>query len=405
MNTVIVIDPGHGGSNNGATYKGINEKYITMKTANAMYERLSKYDGVTVYMTHSTAEDTLSLAQRAEFAKSVNADYLISLHYNASEEHNLYGTEVWIPSIGTYYVKGYQVADKIIGEIANSGIYARGIKTKIGDDGDEYYGIIRECENRGIPSIIVEHCHLDNANDDKYWENDEKIAEFGRADADGVAKFLKLKSSILGVDYSMEENVSVSAPSQRIYQDTTPPRINSVDIAEYSNANRRLEFTISAADDETGINYYSYSLDGGTTFSNLLIWSGGNSMNVVVDNVSQSSINLVVKVYNKYDLSTQSQAYKVVAKEEQTTQEQTTTVQATTTYVPETTTQAFEEETTTTYHIQETTTLVNSKSKSFTENNKNAADGVFVIIVIALAVATVVYVVKRKKNKKKRRRR
>ena len=49
---VIVIDPGHGGSNLGADYNGFLEKEMNMTVANAMYEELSKYEDITVYMTH-----------------------------------------------------------------------------------------------------------------------------------------------------------------------------------------------------------------------------------------------------------------------------------------------------------------------------------------------------------------
>ena len=310
--TVIVIDPGHGGENKGADYNGLVEKNINMKTAEAMYEELSKYENIKVYMTHTDIELDMSLAQRAEYAKSVDADYLISLHYNASEYHSLYGCEVWIPSISSYYVKGYQLADNIINELTDLGINSKGIKTRIGDDGDEYYGIIRECEYRGITSIIVEHCYLDNRNDIGYVKNETGFKEFGRADAWGLAKYLGLKSSILGVDYSNHQNISVIEPQARIYQDSTPPEILSVKVISFDKYRATLEFSIEAKDSDTYINYYSYSLDGGENFTELLLWdtSIGDTLNVGVGNVSEdiikNGIELVVRVYNIYDVQAQS---------------------------------------------------------------------------------------------------
>ena len=96
---VVVIDPGHGGENLGAEYGEYTEKEITMIVANAMYEELSRYDGVEVYMTR-TDDVTLSLADRAEYAAGVNADILIALHFNMSENHDLFGSEVWISAFG-----------------------------------------------------------------------------------------------------------------------------------------------------------------------------------------------------------------------------------------------------------------------------------------------------------------
>ena len=94
---VIVIDPGHGGENQGTIEGEQDEKYMTMTTAMAMYEELCLYDNVEVYLTRTEDKD-IKLKERAEFAKSVNADFLFSIHYNASENHELFGAEIWIPS-------------------------------------------------------------------------------------------------------------------------------------------------------------------------------------------------------------------------------------------------------------------------------------------------------------------
>ena len=103
----VVIDPGHGGDNEG-TLEGITkEKEMTMVTALAMYEELTKYDNVDVYLTH-TDDVSMSLADRAQFAAERNADFLFSIHYNASVDHDLFGSEVWISSVQPYNAYGYQ---------------------------------------------------------------------------------------------------------------------------------------------------------------------------------------------------------------------------------------------------------------------------------------------------------
>ena len=50
---VVVIDPGHGGSNLGTDYLPIPEKNYTMAVALYMKEQLEKYQNVQVYLTHS----------------------------------------------------------------------------------------------------------------------------------------------------------------------------------------------------------------------------------------------------------------------------------------------------------------------------------------------------------------
>ena len=111
QNIVIVIDPGHGGENNGTTSNDVVEKEMTLKTALAMYEELCKYDGIEVYMTRTTdVEKDISLAKRAEFAEEKNADFLFSIHYNASEYHEMYGSEVWVSAFPPYNSCGYEFA-------------------------------------------------------------------------------------------------------------------------------------------------------------------------------------------------------------------------------------------------------------------------------------------------------
>lgn len=331
---VIVIDPGHGGtgggSDDGAVYNGATERFINMETAKAMYDELSQYEGVQVYLTHDSADTYMTLAERAEYAKSVDADWLISIHYNASESHIFYGSEVWIPSIGDYYVEGYRLADSILSEFTDMGLHIRGIKTRVGDDGDEYYGIIRESEWRGINAVIVEHCHIDNSNDKMYYGEAKDYEAFGRADAEAVARYYGLKSSIFGKDFStnnLSENgktgdiqdgnsgsnnifEQIDTPKQRVCQDRTAPDICEVSLTRDIAGDGSVEMTIHAYDSESVMCYYSYSMDGGKEYSDLLEWEDtdeDNQINVILSGVSKNDMNLKIRAYNNYNMYTESQ--------------------------------------------------------------------------------------------------
>ena len=78
---VVVIDPGHGGSNLGTDYLPIPEKVYTMVVAQYMKEELEKFQNVEVYLTH-TEDVKMDLDERAAFAQGVDADFLFSLHFN-----------------------------------------------------------------------------------------------------------------------------------------------------------------------------------------------------------------------------------------------------------------------------------------------------------------------------------
>jgi len=297
---VVVIDPGHGGKNLGAEYEEYTEKEITLIVASAMYEELSKYDGVKVYMTR-TGDETISLADRAEFAASVNADVMIALHFNMSENHNLFGSEVWISAFGEKYQEGYALGEAFLEQFDELGIYRRGIKTRLGDDGTDYYGIIREARARDVTSIIVEHCHLDQANDRNYYNSTEKLKNFGKLDATATACYFGLSSETLGVDYSDYENVNVELPVSVVEPDLTPADICYIELVETDKEARTVKVRLSAEDYDSYLLYYSYSVDGGETFSDLREWPGGDTFSFTVPVPNGISPDIVVNTYNKYD--------------------------------------------------------------------------------------------------------
>lgn len=315
---VIVIDPGHGGGNQGTIENNHEEKAMTLITANAMYEELSLYENIQVYMTR-TEDEELSLKERAEFAAGVDADFLFSIHYNASENHELFGSEVWVSSITPYNSYGYQFGYEFLTDRREQGLFIRGVKTRLNSAGIDYYGIIRESAALDIPALIIEHCHVDESRDEGYCDSREKLEAFGRADAEAVARYFGLKSSVLGVDYSSYslaevpagQNVPITRP------DTTAPDVCEIAFSSADYGTGALSVTVTAADYDSLLIYYSYSLDGGRTFSPREPWPGCDALtgeyqdtftlNLQID--SGISPRLVVRAYNLYDLYTESNLY------------------------------------------------------------------------------------------------
>ena len=312
---VIVIDPGHGGENEGTNTSAVLEKYRTLVTAQAMYEELLKYEGVKVYMTRTDDVD-MSLKERAEFAASVGADYLFSLHYNASEEHAVYGTEIWIPATFPYIDYGYQFAEVWLGEMSAMGLHNRGVKTRIKNNGEEYYGVIREGKERGITTVILEHCHLDASQDEAFCDTEEKERAFGRADATAAAKYFGLRSTVLGVDYSGTELAQPALPDLGILPLTfsTAPETCELELTEQDEESGEVTFQISAADSNELLEYYEYSLDGGESWQGITTWPGyaynasssqkNATLKLTLSRETDTEVR--VRVYNYYDQKTES---------------------------------------------------------------------------------------------------
>lgn len=91
----IVIDPGHGGKDPGATgIRGVVEKEIVLRVAKKLADRLKKELGIEVILTRH--DDTfIPLEDRTAIANAQGADLFISLHTNASPNPEAKGLETY----------------------------------------------------------------------------------------------------------------------------------------------------------------------------------------------------------------------------------------------------------------------------------------------------------------------
>lgn len=304
---IVVLDPGHGGENLGGEYGKYTEKDLTITVARAMKEELEKYEGITVYMTREEDID-LSLEERVRFAESVQADFLFCLHFNMSLNHDLYGAEVWVSAFDEEYQKGYTFASAEIDLLKEKGLYSRGIKTRLNDKGEDYYGIIRHATEISMPAVIIEHCHLDQRRDEDYYTSEEKLEEFGRLDATAVAEYYGLKSEELSVDYSTYQNVEIPVPVSAVKPDKTEPDVCMIEVTDVNEKTGEVTVTLSAQDYDSNMLYYSYSYDGGASFSELQEWlpEGTDTISFPIHVPSGILPEIVGKVYNGFDLHTES---------------------------------------------------------------------------------------------------
>lgn len=93
---LVVLDPGHGGSNPGAqgAVPTLREKHLTLAIATAVAAHL-RQQGIDVELTR-TSDRTLTLRQRAEIANRLSADLFISIHANASLSRTQRGYETYV---------------------------------------------------------------------------------------------------------------------------------------------------------------------------------------------------------------------------------------------------------------------------------------------------------------------
>lgn len=272
--TVIVLDPGHGGTEGqdlGAQYAPYYEKEMTLAVANHMRWELSFYDNVEVYLTREE-DRPVSLKERVDYASAVNADFLFSIHFNARAEHDLYGSEILASAFGNAYETAATFGNLELQQLTLLGLYPRGISTRLNGSGTEdYYGIINRAAKAGIPAVITEHCFLDHPVDRAFLAQENALPLLAHADVVALAAYLHLKSTALGVDFSQFSYPVIHTPASGIAgPDTTPPELNVITSAVYDNAAGQTTVQYEAEDSGSPIVYYQYSLDNGQSWSERL---------------------------------------------------------------------------------------------------------------------------------------
>lgn len=82
---LVVIDPGHGGKDPGASGFGLKEKDVVLGLAKALRDRLVAEGGIRVALTRED-DRFLVLGERPEIARRMGADLFISIHADSAGE-------------------------------------------------------------------------------------------------------------------------------------------------------------------------------------------------------------------------------------------------------------------------------------------------------------------------------
>ena len=165
----ICIDPGHGGNDSGAVYKGRKESDDNLALAKAMATELRRH-GVIVDETR-TGDATVSLTDRSSFENRQSYDYFISFHRNAFKPEAAQGVETY-----TYLNPGAKakgLAEKIQTALVGVGFTERGVKAA-------NFHVLRETK---APAVLVEVGFIDNTGDNQLFDakRDEIVAAITEA--------------------------------------------------------------------------------------------------------------------------------------------------------------------------------------------------------------------------------
>ena len=189
----VVIDPGHGGKDPGATgLRGIREKDVTLALAKDVAERL-RARGFRVVLTR-TRDETLSLEARTARAEGAGGDVFVSIHANAARRRGAHGIETYFldsshqrhslrvaareNGVSTAELDDLQktLAGLRVGEVGSySNLLARSVHNELVRGVRQSHGTVRDLGVKrgpfhvlflsGMPSILIETGFVTNPSD------------------------------------------------------------------------------------------------------------------------------------------------------------------------------------------------------------------------------------------------
>jgi N-acetylmuramoyl-L-alanine amidase len=197
---IVVLDPGHGGDDKGATSpRKIYEKLLTKNIADQVHALL-KAKGIKVYLTRED-DRTLSLSERCKIAARRKADVFVSLHADSAAS-TADGTGTFILALPQHYSthsygKGTASATVHPGnkfDAANQALGTRIQQKLIQGTGQTDRGVKRArfkvLLEAPCPAALVEMAFLSNPKDEAFVLSKSGQDKIARGIADGIAAYL-----------------------------------------------------------------------------------------------------------------------------------------------------------------------------------------------------------------------
>jgi N-acetylmuramoyl-L-alanine amidase len=178
---LIVIDPGHGGSDVGTMHGGVSEAQLTLDMAKRLREilvargwevKLTRETDVDVYEPNDSAHDELQA--RDDVANKAGARLFVSIHANAFINSGPYGTTCYIS-------KPDDVA------------FARSVETHLAADGTKDDGIVKShlyvTLHARMPAVLIETAFLTNPGDYALLTSSAWRQKVAQEIADGIGQY------------------------------------------------------------------------------------------------------------------------------------------------------------------------------------------------------------------------
>jgi len=174
----VVIDPGHGGKDPGATsVLGFYEKGINLSVAHKVVNLLQD-TGLRVEMTR-TGDSYPELEQRAAIANRLGADLFVSIHADSFPKASRRGYTIYVARSASWSSR--KAAASIANSMSSTGLNSFGVQTA-------GYHVLTE--TRG-PAVLIEMGYLSNRQEASLLRSSSFQNRMASAIADGICDYFE----------------------------------------------------------------------------------------------------------------------------------------------------------------------------------------------------------------------
>lgn len=179
MAVTIILDAGHGGYDNGASFNGRKEKDDVLRATLAVGQQLENA-GYNVLYTRTTDRYD-SPFEKAQIANRSGADYFISFHRNSGINPNTYsGTQALVYALNT---EAARLGESINNELVKFGFNDLGVVERPG---------LVVLKRTQMPAVLMELGFINNDMDNQMF--DQRFDEMVDAIVTGVKQALPLET-------------------------------------------------------------------------------------------------------------------------------------------------------------------------------------------------------------------
>ena len=211
--TVVVLDPGHGGQDSGATCGGVMEKDLTLDVARRV-DRLLDSEGIATLMTR-LGDTYVSLADRAAFGNRVKDSIFVSIHFNEDNKPVASGVETyyaahqisagsllasWLPFLSRAPLASPKPESQSLAGFIQEALVARTRSIDRGTRAKQFFVIA----NMTSPAVLIEGGFLTNKDDVSKLAREDYRDQLAAAVAAGILRYREAasqqKSALMATD-------------------------------------------------------------------------------------------------------------------------------------------------------------------------------------------------------------